>query len=64
MFHCDAHFKTGAVCACVHACSVYLVEQALMGRFLACLRSSHHSFSLSVCVSIVVHTSNESNPFV
>ena len=48
----------------MHACSVNLVEQALMDRFLACLHSSHHSFSLSVCVSIVVHTSNESNPFV
>ena len=56
----DAHIhvmhtsKTGAVCwRCVHACSVNLVEQALMDRFLACLHSSHHSFSLSVCVSIV-----------
>ena len=60
--------KSGAVCACLHCTFVYLgthlVEQALMDRFLACLHSSHHSFSLSVCVSIVVHTSNESNPFV
>ena len=54
--------KTGAVYACL--LSVNLVEQALMDRFLACLYSSHHSFSLSVCVSIVVHASNESNPFV
>jgi len=50
--------KSGAVCACLHCTFVYLgthlVEQALMDRFLACLHSSHHSFSLSVCVSIVV----------